>query len=333
MASQIRSIEPALSELGDDQKPFDQKLSGKSFFALVVALESLFADAPAFGSTSDPAREKVRFRANPTLGFPPEEVARIEPRRASGGFDVTVNFLGLYGPSSPLPPHYTERVISAEAEDGALPAFFDFFHHRLVSLFIRIWKHNRHYLRYERGADDRLSTSIAALFGLPPHGLEERKRFWRGRLFPYAGLLALFSRSASVVSTIISQATGTPTRIEEFVARKVQIAEAQRSQLGLGQSTLGEDFVLGEELDDDFGKFRVVIGPLSREAFERLLPGEPDFVAIDELIHLSIKDPLTFDHALVMQAGAAPAWRLGEARLGWTSWLEPRADCVHEVVL
>jgi type VI secretion system protein ImpH len=328
MATQIRSIEPALNELGDDQK-----LAGKSFFALVTALEALFPEAPTFGSTSDPASEQVRFRANPTFGFPPEEVARIEPRKVGGGFDVTVNFLGLYGPSSPLPPYYTERVITAEGEDGALPVFFDFFHHRLVSLLIRIWKHHRHYLRYEPGADDVLSTSIAALFGLPPEGLEDRKRYWRGRLFPYAGLQALFSRSAAVVSTIISQATGTPTHIEEFIPRKVHIPEPQRTQLGLGQTSLGEDFVLGEELDDDFGKFRVVIGPLTREAFERLLPGEPDFVAIDELIDLSIKDPLTYDHALIMQAGATPAWRLGEARLGWTSWIEPCSDRPLEVVL
>ena len=312
----------------------DKELAGKSFFALAMMLERLFPKSPSFGSTADPARERIRFRANPTFGFPPEEVARIEPRPGSAdGYDVTVNFLGLYGPSSPLPPLYTEQVIATESEGGVLAPFMDFFHHRLVALIVQIWKHNRYYLRYEPGAEDALSACIAALFGLLPEGLGARGQSLRVTLLPYAGLLSLYSRSAAIISDIITQSTGTPTRIEEFIPRRISIPEPLRSRLGVAQTSLGEDFILGEEIDDDLGKFRVVIGPLSRAAFERLLPGEPDFEAFDALIHLSIKDPLTFDHALVLSPGEAPRWRLGEARLGWTSWLEPFADRELAVLL
>ncbi|MHB8885003.1 MAG: type VI secretion system baseplate subunit TssG [Methylovirgula sp.] len=329
MAPETRSSEAALAESG-----LDQQIAGKSFFALALALEKLFSDAPAFGTTVDPAREKVRFRANPTFGFPAEEVAKIEPRPGSAdGLDVTVNFLGLYGPSSPLPPLYTERVISAESEGSPLTKFLDFFHHRLIALIVQIWKHHRYYLRYRPGASDATSASVAALFGLPPHGLGARGETLRQSLLPYAGLLSLYSRSASIISHIISHSTGVATRIEEFIPRQVRIPEPQLTRLGVGQASLGEDFILGEEIDDDFGKFRVVIGPLTRAGFEQLLPGEPDFLAIDELIRLSTKDPLEFEHALVLGAGEAPIWQLGKARLGWTTWLDPLQDRELAVVL
>jgi type VI secretion system protein ImpH len=329
MAPENWSSEPALDELGLDQ------LAGKSFFALALFLENLFPDAPTFGSTAGPARERVRFRANPTLGFPAEEVARIEPRPGSpGGLDVIVNFLGLYGPSSPLPPFYTEKVIGADGDDnGALALFLDFFHHRLVSLVAQITKHHRYYLRYQTGAQDKLSASIAALFGLIPHGLSAHGQELRATLLPYAGLLTLYSRSASIIATIITQCTGLPTRIEEFIPRRVRIPEPQLSRLGLGQTSLGEDFILGEEIEDELGKFRIVIGPLNRGQFDRLLPGEPDFVEVGELVRLSIKDPLTFERALELAPGEAPTWNLGEARLGWTTWLDPFSDCGLRVVL
>jgi type VI secretion system protein ImpH len=328
MAPETRSGEPALAAFGRDQT------AGKSFFALAMELENLFPDAPAFGSTADPARERVRFRANPTLGFPPEEVARVMARPGSpDGLEVMVNFLGLYGPSSPLPAFYTERVMGEDAEEGALPAFLDFFHHRLVALVVQIWKHHRYYLRYRPGGGDALSACITALFGLLPQGLDEHGQKLRVILLPYAGLLTLYSRSASIISEIVSQSTGIATRIEEFVPRAIRIPQPQLSRLGVAQTSLGEDFILGEEIEDDLGKFRVLVGPLTRVGFERLLPGEPDFEAIGELIRLSIKDPLTFEHALVLAPGEAPAWQLGKARLGWTSWLEPFADRELMVVL
>lgn len=318
-----------LAELGLDEP------AGKSFFALALRFETLFRDAPPFGSTVSPTREIVRFRANPTFGFPAEEVASVAVRQtgASSGLDVMVNFLGLYGPSSPLPPLYTERAIAAEGEDRVLTTFLDFFHHRLVSLIVQIWKHHRYYLRYQSGGQDRLSACIAALFGMLPRHLDEHARDLRVTLLPYAGLLSLYSRSAAIISHIISEATGHPTHIEEFISRLIRIPEPQRARLGVAQTTLGEDFVLGEEMADDFGKFRVSIGPLTRAAFERLQPGEPDFTATGELIRLSIKDPLMFEHALELAPGEAPAWQLGKARLGWTTWLDPFVDRALSVVL
>ena len=134
------------------------------FFELCLRLEQLRPQPGGIGGTSSPSRETVRFRANPALGFPPEEVAAIAaPTREGDRIVVTANLLGLHGPASPLPPSFTERIVLAE--DSTLRDFSDFFNHRLLSLLFRVWKHYRHEHRYEPGATDPISGAVAALFG------------------------------------------------------------------------------------------------------------------------------------------------------------------------
>ena len=47
-----------------------------------------------------------------------------------GRYCVRSRFFGLYGTQSPLPAHYTERLLY-EDPDGRLRAFLDIFNHRL----------------------------------------------------------------------------------------------------------------------------------------------------------------------------------------------------------
>ncbi|MFG1418015.1 type VI secretion system baseplate subunit TssG [Xanthobacter sp. V0B-10] len=292
-----------------------------AFLALTRLLEETFPDAPAFGATQDPSRERVRFRANPSLGYPAREVERIRVDADSGLVELTVNFLGLHGPSSPLPPFYTEQVIEDAADGGVLGTFLDLFNHRLVSLLVRVHKYHRHDLRYEAGARDPVSLMAAALMGLLPGPAAER----RVMLMPYVGLLSCYSLSASIIAALIGHCTGLPVHIEEFVARTVTIPAPLRSRLGARAPELGGDFILGADVTDRMGKFRLVVGPLDRATFDRLLPDQPLFADVLRLLMLALKDPLAFDVRLELAPGALPALALGSGRLGWNTWLAPPA--------
>ncbi len=182
------------------------KASDIPFLELCLWLEKVFPQPGGLGSTVSPSRETVRFRANPSLSFPAEEIAAIGlPPEPGGPVTVTANMFGLHGPSSPLPPALTERVILAE-DSGALRDFLDLFNHRLLSLLFLIWKHYRHGHRYQPGATDAISRAVAALFGMET----DNRRTARPLLLPYAGLLALSSRSASVMSSIVGDRLGVP---------------------------------------------------------------------------------------------------------------------------
>lgn len=292
-----------------------------AFFALAMHFERLFPDAPPLGTTGDPARERLRFGAHASLGYPPGEVEALTWNGETGHAHMQVNFLGLYGPSSPLPPAYTEQVIGSDGAAGALGLFLDLFNHRLTGLLVRIWKQQRHHLRYSAGGGDAISQAVAALIGLMPAG----GTVHRATLLPYAGLLSCYSLSASIIAGVISHCTGLPVRIDEFVPRIVTIPPDKRTRLGDTPPELGGDFIAGGEVVDHTGMFRVVIGPLDQDAFRAVLPDQPTFAAVVDLVELSLRDPLAFDIRLELAPGAVPAFVLGAARLGWDTWAAPTA--------
>ena len=310
----------------------DGSLQDASLLALALAIERAFPEAPAIGEADTPARESVRFRAHPGLGFADAEVRSIEPA-ASGRGPLTVfqTVIGLHGPSSPLPPYITERVIADDGAEGALAHFLDFFNHRLAGLLVRVWKQRRHHLRYRAGALDPLSVRALSLAGLPP-GLPA-DGLSMPRLMAVLGLLALPNRSAGSLAAIVSVYAGIPCRVEEFHERIVEIPLDDRARLGRSGCGLGEDFVIGDRLVDRLGAFRLVIGPVDRGGLNALLPTSPLRRTIDELVAFAVREPLACRVAVEIAAGETPEWSLGDGRLGWTTWLAPDPNVTSVVFL
>jgi type VI secretion system protein ImpH len=302
------------------------------FYELCLRLEEMFPQSGGIGATDAPARETVRFRANPTLGFPAQEVASVTlPERSGDQVVVTANLLGLHGPASPLPPAFTERIIFAE-DAGALRDFSDFFNHRLLALLFRVWKHYRHHHRYAEGATDPISGAIAALFGM--HGARDGDALpARVLLLPYAGMLALYSHSAPIVAGVVRHCFGVPCTIEEFVPREITIPPEDRFMLGGANGELGVGAVCGDSMRDVMGKFRIRLGPMTAAQCANLLPDGEDYKTLQDLIRLSIREPYDWDHAYVLAPGEAAAAELGRSRLGWSGWLDPDPAAQVEFVI
>ena len=329
MAGEDRTAAPAVvDELLRDPKVFAfaqavrllQAADGRS-------VEQGAADVGAAGPVED---EVLRFRPNATLGFPTADIEAIDqvadPAAGRPRHRVTVNFMGLYGPASPLPAFYTEDILMAGPDDSARRDFLDVFHHRLIALHYRAWQKYRHHMRYRPGAADRFSGWMFALMGLG----EAKAR--RGlalehteRLLPSLGLLAMRGRSAATVAGIVSYYfDGLPVAVREFVERSVPIAAEQRARLGRAGCTLAADCTIGAAARDVAGKFRIAIGPVGLERFLGLLPDQPDFRALVDLINFLLKDPLAFDVELTLDRRDLPDLRLGQysdCRLGWSTWL------------
>jgi type VI secretion system protein ImpH len=296
------------------------------FLALCLALQSADPEAPPVGSTAAPGRERVRFSAHRTLGFPPDEIAALR-READDRLEIVLNLIGLHGPASPLPPSVTERIIFAEG-GGALADFLDLFNHRLAGLLFKVWAHYRHQDRYAAGAADPISRAASALGGLTAGDDPDRTR-----LMPFVGLLGLYDRSAGVVAVVLSELLQVPCRIEEFVRREIAIPEPQRFRLGDPAGILGVNTLAGETTLDVTGAFRVRLGPLTADAFDALRPDGPRFARLQALIGLMLRDPLAWDHALDLAPGEARPMHFGACTLGWDAWLDPPSDRAATVVI
>lgn len=303
------------------------------FHQLVTLMELRRGDALPVGSLGDPSREYLRFRATRSLSFGPSDVSAVAYDAAAERLDIRVNFFGLYGPASPLPAAFTERIIESETVPAAVEDFLDLFNHRLISLLHVIWRKYRYYLRYESGGADPLSKRFLALCGFP---IEDRDRIGeisRSALLPHLGLISLFSNSADVVGATLSNFFAIPCRIEEFIPRKVAIGEESRLALGAANNILGEDAILGFELDDDFGKFRISAGRASFAVLEPFLPHGAKHRQFRELLLMATREPLEWELQFSFEPETIPMAKLGECRLGWTSWLhadttEPLEDTI-----
>ncbi|WP_162894647.1 type VI secretion system baseplate subunit TssG [Rhizobium terrae] len=303
------------------------------FHQLVALMELRRGDALPVGSLGDPAREYLRFRAARSLSFGPSDVRAVAYDPTADLLDIRVNFFGLYGPASPLPAAFTERIIEADTVPSPVEDFLDLFNHRLISLLHVIWRKYRYYLRYETGGADPLSKRFLALCGFP---IEDRDRIGeisRSALLPHLGLISLFSNSSEVVGATLSNFFAIPCRIEEFIPRKVAIGEESRLALGRANNVLAEDAILGFELDDDFGKFRIRAGRASFAVLEPFLPHGDKHRQFCELLVMATREPLEWELQFAFDAETIPMARLGECRLGWTSWFyadnpEPLEDTI-----
>ncbi len=309
-------------------------LATLEFNHVVTLLEGGRSSDERIGWVDDPRGEKLRFKASRTLGFPASEIDSIVPGSEPGSYEIRVNFLGLYGPSSPLPPFVTEGIVRDDSGANRLEAFLDFFNHRLISLLRRIWLSARYYLRYRRGGSDPISRRILALYGLPPETDKEvADGPKRDILLSHIGLLAQYSRSAETLAGLLSHYFEVPARVEEFVQREVTIPDDQRGRVGRQSLAFGRSFVLGSTVSDRLGKFRVHLGPLSFQDFMEFLPDGAYHGRLLQLVALTQRDPLAWDFALHLDKGQATPWRLGEKRLGYSLWFGGVGDVVAPVVL
>jgi type VI secretion system protein ImpH len=302
-----------------------------SFFKLVEMLEAAVPGSAPVGYQGPIEQEVLRFRPNASLGFPSGDVESIEAVSTTEGdrlpcFQMTVNFLGLYGPASPLPAFYTEDILgAADAAECSRRDFLDVFHHRLISLFYRCWKKYRYYALYQLGAQDLFSQRIFALLGLRDPQVRRFAELNWVRLLPFAGLLSMRSRSATTIAMVLSSYfEGLPVQVRQFIRRWVVIHESQRAYLGRQGCTLGEDLTLGARVADCAGKFRLALGPLGFADFLTYLPQGVRHRPLRELVQFMLSEQLAFDIELQLRSEEVPPLRLGAespCRLGWSIWL------------
>ena len=280
------------------------------FFQAVRVLEKLAPKRAPVGLDGPPADEVARFRAHLSMAFPPSQIVALDPP----GDDrpnplLTVTFLGLYGPSGVLPPHYTQLLIDlvrdmprASPERRSLRDWLDLFDHRFVSLFYRAWEKYRFHLAYDRGEPfrarpDTFTLALRSLMGLGTAGHAHRLLVrsaesaarvadWGDAtgeppaalakiddlaLLYYAGFFVQRPRNATNLRTLVADYFRLPAAVEQFRGQWLAIPESGQTRLGEFGS-LGVDAVAGERVWDVQSRFRLRLGPLTYAQFEDLLP-------------------------------------------------------------
>lgn len=302
-----------------------------SFFQAVMLLEARRRGCVPLGHQGPPGEEALRLRSELSMAFPKSDLFAIENlnEEEAPHFRLTVSFMGLYGTTSPLPNFYTELIIADEQEGGPLRAFFDLFHHRLLSLFFRAWTKYRPHVLFRPGGKDEFSARLFSLGGLATGGLKESAGLPAVRLLRFVGLLTQKPHSAESLERMASGYFNLPAGVTQFVKRNITLEERQKALLGKQNCRLGEDLAIGAQVPDRMGKFRVSIGPVGYDDYRSFLPGQENLSVLKSIARLFAPDWLDFDVQVVLRGEETP--RLGlklsdDSHLGWTTGFYPRPD-------
>jgi type VI secretion system protein ImpH len=112
--------------------------------------------------------------------------------------------------------------------------------------------------------------------------------------------------------------------VRQFLGHWIPIDPPLQTKLGQRDHGLGVDFMVGSSAFDRGGKFRIVVGPCSRQVFYRFRGDASVHALLIESVRLFRRDPLEFDLGIILAADEIPGMRLGACsaqRLGVDTFL------------
>jgi type VI secretion system protein ImpH len=314
---------PLVEQVAQDACSFE-------FFQAVTLLQRLSDSLRPVGGFSNPEDEAVHFRVNPRLGFPASEIQTLDVT-GSAPPEMTVNFMGLTGPSGVLPYAYSELILErGRAKDHSLAAFFDLFNHRAISLFYRAWQRSRFPVTYSLGSRDLFTHYLLDLVGLGTTGLRDRQEIEDEALLHYVSLIGMQSRSAAALEQVIADYFEVPVTIEQFTGAWYALdrpTQCEMTETENASSQLGAGAVVGDAVWDRQACVRIRLGPLNIERYNDFLPGGSAYPQLRAITRFFTNDCLDFEVQLVLDRHDAPGIELdfdsgSPGRLGWVSWIK-----------
>jgi type VI secretion system protein ImpH len=322
----------------DLERELAQGAARMDFFQILRLLENAHPDKPRIGASLRPRDDAVRFGQDPSLAFEPAAVRGFTPAGSEQHARLAVNFIGLLGPNGPLPLHLTEYARDRARNNGdpTLAAFLDVFHHRMVSLFYRSRASAEPAISLDRPELDRFGDYVGSLFGIGSPALQGRDEIGDFAKLHFAGLMANQRRPAAGLVTILRAYFKLPVEIEQFVGHWMKIPLDGQTRIGMQErgNRLGSSAVLGRTVWDCQHKFRLVIGPLGYEDYQRMLPGGASMTRLLAWVRNYAGLVLDWDVRLILRQEQVPRLALGRRRLGWTTFLSSApAGCDSDQLL
>jgi len=307
----------------------EKEATSFSFFRAVQLLQRAVPGAPLVGHQGPAEQEAIRFQPELNLGFAPSDVAEVTRTQTQSGsprFIISTSFLSLYGSNSPLPTYFTEQLLEQE-EGGLQREFIDLFHHRILSLFFRVWEKYQYSAQFSEDGKDDVSHRFLELLLGDPERLPKDHHVRAVRLLALGGLITQLPRSAANLGAGLGEYfSGIPVEVQPCVPRWMEIPPDQQNRLAETNCRLGSDLCLGERVRDLSCTFRVSLGPVGFEDFISLLPPGERMAELREIVDLVNSDVLDYEVELHLREEEVPPLQLSSstAMLGWSTWMGRR---------
>lgn len=296
-----------------------------SFYQVLRFIDARSNLRKPIGRNTLPRHEPIRMRQEPSMSFAPSNLTKVE-RQPAKPTTISILGFGLFGPNGPLPLHITEYVYERihNHRDHTHSAFADIFHHRLITLFYRAWADAQNTVSLDR-QEDNFSRHVASLISLGFDSLLNRDDIHDHIKLYFAGHLARQSRNPEGLIQILRTFFGVDVSLQEFIPQWLDIAPEHQIQLGVNPQSLGQDTILGSRIKDAQHKFRLALGPMSREQFRTFFPNAKRSRELISWVRQYIGIELAWDTQLILDKDEIEGVSLGgELRLGLDTFLGER---------
>ena len=297
-------------------------------------------DQRLIGYEAAPADEIVRFKSSPKLRHSSTDIREIE-LLDDDRYAVTVSFIGLNGAAGVLPYHYSQMVLERlKDDDETMMNFFDLFHHRIISNYVRastkyrlpfqheIFSRFRTHVRIPQSSTrvekDAISRSISCLVGLGDYTVQNRQSIDDRTLMYFGGQFAGNRPTMLGLTRMLGEFVGTTVKILQFQFEWLYLDRADQTDLGNSTKRLGSNTVIGSRVGSYQNRFQIRLGPVSWSRFQELLPSGDRLRAIAELTRSYVGIGLDFDFQVVLNGKDVPCMQLGNkacGQLGWNTWV------------
>lgn len=312
----------------DDLSHFDRLTKDPDkhhVFQALRVIEATFDTAPRLGESRRPREDMVRLGQEAEMAFPPSTISEFKLGVGGRPARLTNRFFGLFGPNGPLPLHLTQyaRDRLRNHRDSTIVAFANMVTHRMMSLLYRAWSTGQPAPSFDR-KDDPMARKVAALAGYHGKALRDRDAMPDLAKLHFSGHLAQASKNPEGLVSILSAFLGVPVKLQQFVGSWLELEPDDQWQLGQ-MARLGQGTSIGQRVWTRGAKFRLLIGPLSLQDYERLLPGGDSQERLQSIIRNYVGNSLDWDVNLILAGDEVPRASLGgQTRLGHTSWIKTR---------
>ena len=308
-----------------------------NFFELLRRLED---GALRFGRSGGPEHEPARLGQRVRMSFATGDIAGFHPGFQSGTADipprVDVEVIGLLGPEGAMPLHMTRWIMErlsdrwfagADNDATADTTFLDFcnmLQHRMMALYWRAWADARPEVQLEHGRGDRVQAVLDTLASV---GLPGMKSGDRGELrlkLRHATSLGHEVHGVERLTLYLSDVVQAPVALAEFVGAWIDLPARVQTRLGKAHAGLGTTAVIGARSFGRQNTAELRVGPLSLSRFTELSAGKGAMDPLRRAIGHAVGRELDFNLRLVLAGDQVPEPRLGQIRLGRTSWLAAR---------
>ena len=270
----------------------------------------------------------IKVRPELSLSFPENDIKTITENE--DGYQLTANFLGLYGVLSPLPTFYTEDLLEEQLADRtAGREFLDLLNQDIYPMFFNAWLKSKPHLRLIEFDDRQLLKLFYSLVGFSePEKHINQPGF--DSLLRFAGIFTQFPQSALGLQTILAGVyPDLEVKIVQLDLRTLAIPADQQCKLGVQANTLGEDAHLGQQIKTRSNNITIQMHHVSQTLFEQLQVGQHEYERLCFLVRTYLVDPLNIHLDLHLQKGAAKKTVLGFnpwSSLGKDTWLCSKPD-------